>query len=133
MKFIERVNSTNIILTSVPYRYDLMDFSGTNNKIKSFNRKILKLAKIYRHVSVIETVNNRLLFTKHGMHLNETGKELLTKQLVLHIFSILDVVKVKPISMGWYAKTSKLMPLKNLPNQSVLKIYSCQLRKNQSV
>jgi hypothetical protein len=103
-KFIERVNNINIILTSVPYRHDLMDFSDVNNKIKSFNSKLLKLAKIYTHVSIIETVNNRLLFTKHGLHLNESGKELLTNQLVLRIFSMLNEVKVKPISIGWCDK-----------------------------
>jgi hypothetical protein len=101
-EFVERVNNTNIILTSVPYRHDLMDFSDVNNKIKSFNIKLLKLAKVYSHVSIIETVNNRLLFTKHGLHLNESGKELLTNQLLLHIFSMLNEVKVKPISIGWY-------------------------------
>jgi hypothetical protein len=42
------------------------------------------------------------------MHLNETGKELLTNQLMLHIFLMLDVVKVKPISMGWCAKNHQV-------------------------
>jgi hypothetical protein len=63
--FIRSVNHTNIILICVPYRYDMTDYSHVNNTIKSFNSKLLKLAKIFCHVCIIEiVVNNRLLFTK---------------------------------------------------------------------
>jgi hypothetical protein len=49
-------------------------------------------------------VKCRLLFTKHGLHLNELGKELLTNQLTLHILSVLEEVQVSanPITLGWY-------------------------------
>ena len=39
--FIKNVNHTNIILVSVPYRYDVMDYSPVNSTIKSFNNKLL--------------------------------------------------------------------------------------------
>jgi hypothetical protein len=102
--FIKSVNHTNIILISVPYRNDIPDYSHVNNKIKALNSKLLKTAKIFNHVNIIETSNNRLLFTKHGLHLKELGKELLSNQLVLHIFSVLGEVKVivNPITLGWY-------------------------------
>ena len=44
--FIKNVNHTNIILVNVPYRYDVMDYSHGNNTMKTFNSKLLKLAKI---------------------------------------------------------------------------------------
>jgi hypothetical protein len=69
--FIKKVNNTNIILTRVPFRHDLSEYSEVNNKIKTFE-KLLKLAKIFSHVNIIETVNSRLVFTKYGLHLNET-------------------------------------------------------------
>lgn len=102
--FIKNVNHTNIILISAPCRHDIMDDSHVNSLIKSFNSKLIKLAKTFSHVSIIEIVNNRLLFTKHGLHLNESGKELLSNQLVLHIFSMLEEVHIKPIILGWYDK-----------------------------
>jgi hypothetical protein len=49
-------------------------------------------------------VNNRFLFTKHGFHLNELGKELLLNQLVSHILSILEEDRCKPIILGLYGK-----------------------------
>jgi hypothetical protein len=100
--FIKSVNHTNIILISVPHRRDVTDYSHVNSMIKSFNRKLLTLAKIFSQVSIIEIVNNRLLFTKHGLHLNDSGKESVSNQLVLHIFSILEEVSVNPITLGWY-------------------------------
>jgi hypothetical protein len=44
--------------------------------------------------------------TKHGLHLNELGKELPSNQLVLHILSVLQEVKVNAnvITLGWYDK-----------------------------
>jgi hypothetical protein len=102
--FIKSVNHTNIILISVPYRHDVTLFTCQQHLIKSFNSKLLKLAKIFSHVSRTEVVNNRLLFTKHGLHLNESGKEYLSNQLALHIFSLLEEVGVNPITLGWYDK-----------------------------
>jgi len=61
--------------------------------------KLLKLAKIFSRVSITEIVNNRPLFTKHGLHLNESGKELLLNRSVLHIFSVLEV-SVNSITLG---------------------------------
>jgi hypothetical protein len=72
--FIKSSNHTNIILISVPYRHDVTNCSDVNSKIKVLNRKLLKLAKMFSHVNVIEPANNRLLFTRHGLHLNESGK-----------------------------------------------------------
>jgi hypothetical protein len=95
--FIKSANHTNIILISVPYRHDVTKCSDANSKIKILNRKILKLTKMFSHVNLIEPANNRLLFAKHWLHLNKSGKELLSNQLVLHIFSVLEEVNVYSI------------------------------------
>jgi len=107
--FIKCVNHTNIILISVPYRHDITKDLHINSKIKALNSKLLKLAKIFSHVNIIEPSNNRLLFTKHGLHLNESGKELLSHQLVLHIFSVLEEITVNPMTLGWYDKTLQVI------------------------
>jgi hypothetical protein len=84
--FIKSANHTNIILISVPYRHDVMNFSDVNSKIKVLNHKLLKLAKIFSHVNVIEPAKKRFLFTRHGLQLSESGKELLSNhhQQTLH-------------------------------------------------
>ena len=125
--FIKNVNHTNMILISVPYRYDLTDYSHVNSTMKSLNSKLLKLAKIFSHVSIIEILNNRLLFTKHGLHLNESGKELLSNQLVLHIFSILEEVIFNPITLEWYDKNPQVNASSITRSSHTLNPISCQL------
>jgi len=126
--FIKNVNHTNIILTSVPYRYDVTDYSHVSSTIKSFNSKLLKLANIFSHVSINEIVNNRLSFTEHGLHLNESGEELLSNQLVLHIFSILHEVSVIPIILGWYDKKPQVNA--SSITRPSLSLASCQPSKH---
>jgi len=130
--FIKNVNLTNIILVSIPYRYDVKDYSHVNSTIKSFNSTLLKLAKSFSHVSIIEIVNNRLLFTKHGLHLNESGKELLSNQLVIHIFSVLEEVRVNPIPIGWYDKNPQVNASSITRLSPTLTPISCQLPTEQA-
>jgi hypothetical protein len=62
-------------------------------------------------------VNNRLLYTRQGSHLNVLGKELLSNQLVSHIFLLLERVKGKPIILELYDKeTQTAVPLKSKPS-----------------
>ena len=84
--FITNVNHTNIILTGIPYRYDVTGDSHVNSKIRAPNSKLQKLAKICNHVNIIEPANSRFLYTRHDLHLNKCGKELLSNQLALHLF-----------------------------------------------
>jgi hypothetical protein len=78
-----------------------MVYSHVNRLTRVFNSKLHNFAKAFSHVSIIEIVNNILLFTKHCSHLNELGKELLSNQLALHIFSLLEEVSSKRIALGW--------------------------------
>jgi lysophospholipase L1-like esterase len=107
VKFIKNVNYTSIILMSIPYRYYIMDYSYVNRLMKSFNSKFSKFAEAFNHLSIMETMNNRLLFTKHGLHLNELGKALLSDQLALHIFSLLEEVNSTPTILRWHDKNLK--------------------------
>jgi hypothetical protein len=104
VNYSKNVKHTNVILIGAPFRYDTSDCSHLNNSIKLFNNKLSKLAKIFSHVTISEMVNNRLLYTRQGSHLNVFGKEILSNQLVSHICSLLVRVNVKPIILEWYDK-----------------------------
>jgi len=43
----------------------------------------------FKHASVLEMTSDRNHFTKHGLHLNGLGKEVLSKQIVSHVCEIL--------------------------------------------
>jgi len=101
MDFIKTSNHTNIILVTVPLRYDLMQSSCVNSEIKSFNRKLKKMGKVYQHTSVLEMDNDRKLFTNHSLHLNGQRKEMLSKLIVCHTYSILEQKIDPPIILNW--------------------------------
>ena len=99
--FINSNNQTNIILISVLHRYDLMQSSCVNNEIRSFNRKLMKSGRAFKHASVLEMTSDRNHFTKHGLHLNGLGKEVPSKQIVSHIYAIHDQKNDAPIIQDW--------------------------------
>ena len=79
--FIKTNNHTNIILISVPFRYDLLNSTAVNSSISNVNRKLKKLVKVFPHIIFLETDSKRILFTTHGLHLNKSGKQLVTYQI----------------------------------------------------
>jgi len=54
-RFVQQYNNTNIILVNIPHRYDLDRTSVINSEIQVFNRLILKVAKAYSHVTIVDT------------------------------------------------------------------------------
>jgi hypothetical protein len=97
MDFIITKNHTNIILVTVPPRCDLMQSSCVNSEIKSFNRKLKKMVKVYQCTSVLEMDNDRKLFTNHSLHLNGQGKEVLSKLIVSLTYSELEQTIGRPV------------------------------------
>jgi Cu/Ag efflux pump CusA len=45
-----------------------------NSEVKSFNIKLLKLMKPFKHVKVVKVDPKREFFTKYGLHMNNVGK-----------------------------------------------------------
>ena len=80
-KFITNNNHTNILIMNIPHRFDLPDSQNVNKIITSLNRKLQKLVKGNQHTSFLETLNNRNLFTNHGLHRSKLGKRLVKFQL----------------------------------------------------
>jgi hypothetical protein len=86
-RFLQDTRNTNIILTEVPARYDVGARTHINADIERYNQNLRKVIKEYQHVSLISITHNREFFTKHGLHLNNTGKELLSK-VILRILAV---------------------------------------------
>jgi len=51
--YVKRNNYTNIVLLFCTYRYDFISWSGINDEITTFNRKLIKSMKCQDHVIVI--------------------------------------------------------------------------------
>jgi hypothetical protein len=99
-QFVEVHSNTNIILMCVPYCHDLPDWSCVNNEVATFNRKLIKLMKPYKHVTVVRIDLDRKFFTRHGMHMNNLGKETMALEMANKATSIL-LKQGKVISLQW--------------------------------
>ena len=68
--------------------------------LATFNRKLNKLMKSYKHVKVLKTGLDRNLFTRQGMHMNNLGKERIALEIANEATKILSK-QAKVISLQW--------------------------------
>jgi hypothetical protein len=81
--FVRDSCHTNVILMCVLHRHDLHVNSCVNREVEVFNRKLRKQMKIFDNVTLIKVDPDRDLFTKHGLHMNNKGKEQVAKKMCL--------------------------------------------------
>jgi hypothetical protein len=66
-----------------------------------------KIMKNFKHVLAVKIDLTMEHFTRHGLHMNTLGKEMITKQIVAATNVILQKQHAgKPISMPWKVKHS---------------------------
>jgi len=84
--------------------------SRTNLEIQAFNTKLSKIATLFSHVTLIKIDFNRKYFTKHGLHLNNAGKEWLAKLIASQIDKLVrDINKTQPIiALNWKEETTNV-------------------------
>jgi hypothetical protein len=111
----------NIILVSVPHRYDLSDWSCVNSEVNTFNKKLVKL----KHVTVVEVDFKRKFFTKQGLHMNNVGKEKIVIKIANVVTTTLQKQTEEPISLYWktdYDDGVSYAPSDNIFVQEDLKV-----------
>jgi len=69
-----------VIIINAPHRFDLEESSCVNKEAEIFNRKLKRIKKRYNHTEVTDMSVNRDHYTKHGLHMNKTGKEWLARR-----------------------------------------------------
>jgi hypothetical protein len=85
VKFLDALQHTNVILTEIPVRYDIGASSWINEQIKQYNRKLGKVTKSYKQAKLIRITTNRDHYTRHGLHLNNRGKESMVKDILTNL------------------------------------------------
>jgi hypothetical protein len=84
-----------------PYMHDLTQDSCVNKEVGKFNSKLRKCMKIYENAEVIKVNAERKYYTRHGQHMNVTGKELMAKNIIEAIQHLLKPCKRTPLVMKW--------------------------------
>jgi hypothetical protein len=69
--------------------------------MKTVNRKLVKLMKPFKHVTVIKVELERKFFTRQGMHMNKLGKEEIALKIAEVAMTVLQKQTKETISMYW--------------------------------
>jgi lysophospholipase L1-like esterase len=123
--FVAATQHTNIFIVTVPHRHDLQASSCVNQEIQVFNRKMQKMMKVNSNVSVIDVNLSRSEFTRHGMHLNASGREKMAIILGQKVKSFLVKHKEAPIMLKWeeahdeLKRTEVIIDLVNVENSEL--------------
>ena len=95
-----KVNSHTNILICVPHRHDLREWSCLNSEVKALNRKLVKLMKPYKHVTVVKVHLDRKFFTKQGRRMSNLGKEKIALKIATVVTKIFHKQE-EIISLYW--------------------------------
>ena len=74
-----------------------MSNSYVNKETEKFNMKLCSRLERLGGVEMIDVVNNRNFYTRHGQHLNTDGKENMAKNIASAIECLLSK-QVEPIT-----------------------------------
>jgi hypothetical protein len=99
--FIDIRQNTNIIVVTAPHRHDLQESSCVNKEVMVFNRKLHKITKTMDNVELLQTKLNRTDFTRHGLHLNTSGKVKIAELISECIKNHTKKKEEDPIILKW--------------------------------
>lgn len=108
---ISKLKHTNVILSAIPYRFDK---PLCNRYIKHVNMFIQKLALNYLHVHYLSLQDIcRSHYTKHGLHLNMSGKK---------VYALAIINLISHISLGQSHMIP--IPIQTTTRKPLIPVYS---------
>lgn len=116
-KLLNLCTNTNVITVDAPIRHDLLETSRVNDEVNKFNQKLHKMMSVFSNVKVINSVSHREYYTKHGLHLNNIGKEEMASRIIEQCNDFLKPNESPPIFLQWN-KVSSISGLPSLDSQS---------------
>ena len=82
-KYLTKNFHSDILLCTVPHRYDLSMKSIVNMEIMKTNSKIKQLCKVFKNVNILDISNlGRRFHTSNGQHFNVMGKRYITQRMI---------------------------------------------------
>lgn len=80
---LQLFSHTNIILSTIPYRYDLSANSNVNELIRDTNLMIRNLTYNQPNIKILDLYLLQSSYhTKHGLHINKRGKKYIAREII---------------------------------------------------
>lgn len=99
---------SNIVVLSVPHRYDLPPWSCVNTLIRDINNSMRKRCSLFDNCKFIDISSlGRRFHTNHGLHLNHLGKKLIASLIskAVHDYFTRCEAKYPVIPVGFLGQT----------------------------
>jgi hypothetical protein len=106
--FMSANDEVNMILINSLPRHDLMPTSCVDKEVNKFNRQLQKIVKLHENVRRLKVEAQREHFTRHGQHLNNKGKELVSLELSNLVKQCLKKETLAPLQMQWKEEKSDI-------------------------
>jgi hypothetical protein len=90
----------NFVVLTPPHRHDLIPSSCVNDEVDNFNRRLIARLVHFKSVKILATNLARKYFTRHGMHLNTSGKERVARCTAMVIKSFCKNKTRPPSNLG---------------------------------
>ena len=74
-KYLATIKHSNIVILSIPFRYDQRNCTVVNRKVLQLNKKLYKLTRVIHYSNFLYCNNDSKLFTSHGLHRDNLGKK----------------------------------------------------------
>jgi len=81
LNFVKQRKHTNVITVGAPKRHVLSTTSCVKSAVTTYNRKLHKRMKMSEYVQILDSEIQREHFTRHGLHMNTVGKELMAQRI----------------------------------------------------
>ena len=123
---------TNVLLVSVPTRFDLITTSCVNKEVITYNRKLHKWMKQYEHVKIIDSELQRKYFTRHGMHMNLAGKELIAQRIMEHIKEHFTKKETSTITLQWKQMDNRTASIREYDPRASTDVTTTYIQEKQT-
>jgi hypothetical protein len=81
--YLQRNSNNDIILCTIPLRYDLPYWSILNEEIRKTNTILEKMSKAFNKVALLDISNlGKKFYTRHGQHFNMMGKSYISERII---------------------------------------------------
>jgi hypothetical protein len=131
--FVKSKKHINVLLVSVPARFDLISTSCVNKEVTIYNRKLHKWMKQYDHVEITDSESQRKYFTRHGIHMNLVGNKLMAKRITEHIKDHFEKRTISATELQWKQEMVKnTAPIREQDQETTTEKTTVCTQKNQT-